>query len=78
MLTRTLAQRIDALPGVQATAMAITLPTEGGVDLPFKIEGRPLSGDSQFHGDENWRSITPEYFRALAIPDQARPGVRRA
>ncbi len=68
LLTRTLAQRIDALPGVQATAMAITLPTEGGVDLPFKIEGRPLSGDSQFHGDENWRSITPEYFRALAIP----------
>jgi predicted permease len=68
LLTRTVAQRIDALPGVQAAAMAITLPTEGGVDLPFRIEGRPLKGDDQYHGDENWRSITPEYFRALSIP----------
>jgi putative ABC transport system permease protein len=68
MLSRTLAQRIDALPGVQATAMAITLPTQGGVDLPFRIEGRPLPGKDPYHGDEQWRSITPEYFRALSIP----------
>jgi putative ABC transport system permease protein len=67
-LTKTMAQRIDALPGVEATAMAITLPTQGGVDLPFLIEGRPLSGNDPFHGDEQWRSISPEYFRALSIP----------
>jgi predicted permease len=67
-LTRTVAQRIDALPGVLATAMAVTLPTQGGYDLPFRIEGRPLQGSDQYHGDENWRSISPEYFRALSIP----------
>jgi len=67
-LTTTMAQRIDALPGVEATAMAITLPTQGGVDLPFLIEGRPLPGNDPFHGDEQWRSISPEYFRALSIP----------
>jgi predicted permease len=60
--------RIDALPGVQASAVTVTLPTEGGYDLPFRIEGRPLSGDEPYHGDEDWRSISPEYFRALAIP----------
>jgi predicted permease len=48
--------------------MALTLPTEGGVDLPFAIEGRPLSGTDQYHGDENWRSVTPQYFRVLSIP----------
>jgi predicted permease len=68
LLTRTLAERIDALPGVQATAMAISLPTQGGVDLPFRIEGRPLKGSDLYHGDEQWRSVTPEYFRALSIP----------
>jgi putative ABC transport system permease protein len=67
-LTRTVSQRLDALPGVEASAMALTLPTEGGVDLPFTVEGRKLTGTDQYHGDENWRSITPGYFRALAIP----------
>jgi predicted permease len=67
-LTRTIAQRIDALPGVVATALAVTLPTQGGYDLPFRLEGRPLQGSDQYHGDENWRSISPEYFRALSIP----------
>jgi predicted permease len=67
-LSRMVAQRIDAIPGVVATAMTIALPTQGGVDLPFTIEGRPLKGNDQYHGDEQWRSISPEYFRALSIP----------
>jgi predicted permease len=67
-LSRIVAQRIDAIPGVVATAMTIALPTQGGVDLPFTIEGRPLKGNDQYHGDEQWRSISPEYFRALSIP----------
>src|SRR5262245_1493040 len=67
-LTRAVTERLNAIPGVEAAAMAISLPTEGGVDLPFTIEGRPLTGKDQYHGDENWRSVTPAYFRALAIP----------
>ncbi len=67
-LVTTMTQRIDALPGVEATATVITLPTEGGVDLPFRIEGRRLEGDSPYHGDEQWRSVSAEYFRALSIP----------
>jgi predicted permease len=67
-LMRTMTQRIDALPGVQAAAMAISLPTEDSVDLPFRIEGRPLQGSDLYHGDEQWRSISPEYFKAFGIP----------
>ena len=67
-LRRTVTERLNALPGVEASAMALTLPTEGGVDLPFAIEGRALPGTDQYHGDENWRSVSPQYFRALGIP----------
>jgi putative ABC transport system permease protein len=67
-LTRTMTRRIDALPGVQGSAMAISLPTEGGVDLPFRIEGRPLKGSDMYHGDENWRYVSPGYFKALGVP----------
>ena len=67
-LTRTITQRIDALPGVIGSASALSLPTQGGIDLPFRIEGRALTGKDPYHGDENWRSISPEYFKALSIP----------
>jgi putative ABC transport system permease protein len=67
-LVRDLTQRIDALPGVQASAMSIALPPEGSPDLPFRIEGRELKGDARFHGDEDWICVSSEYFRALSIP----------
>jgi predicted permease len=67
-LVRQVTQRLDAIPGVQASAMAISVPPNDSIDLPFRIEGRPLSGDDRFHGDEQWRSVSPEYFRALQIP----------
>jgi predicted permease len=67
-LTRAVTERLNALPGVEASAMALTLPTEGGVDLPFAIEGRALPGTDQSHSDENWRSSSPQYFPALSIP----------
>jgi predicted permease len=69
-LTRQVTARINALPGVQASALALSLPTFPSFDLPFRIEGRPLAGDSQFHGDEPWRFGSPDYFRTLGIPLQ--------
>jgi putative ABC transport system permease protein len=67
-LTREVTQRIRALPGVVAAASAISLPTEPGTDLPFSIDGRPLQGDAQYHGDEDYRAVSAEYFTALSIP----------
>jgi len=69
-LTRQVTSRINALPGVQSSAMSLSVPTFQSFDLPFRIEGRPLSGDSMFHGDEQWRFGSPDYFRTLAIPLQ--------
>jgi predicted permease len=67
-LTREITQRIDAIPGVRASAYAMSLPTELGPDMPFAIEGRALSGDALYHGDELYRTVSSGYFNALSIP----------
>jgi predicted permease len=61
-------RRVESLPGVQAAASMITLPITNGIDLPFNIAGRPLDGGGQYHGDEQWRSISPRYFDVFRIP----------
>ena len=62
-------QRIQSLPGVVAASPAVVLPVQNfGIDLPFTIEGRPLSGDSRYHGDEFWRFVGPRYFDVFRIP----------
>jgi putative ABC transport system permease protein len=67
-MTREVTQRIDAIPGVVASASAISLPTEQGADMPFTVEGRSLRGDAIYHGDELYRTVSPGYFTALSIP----------
>lgn len=60
--------RIEALPGVQAAAATVMLPIEGGIDLPFIIDGRPLDKGNPFHGDEQWRFGSAHYFKSFRIP----------
>jgi len=67
-MTRQVADHIEALPGVRAAASTIMLPVEGGVDLPFSIEGRPPDKGNLYNGDEQRRFISPHYFTALRVP----------
>lgn len=67
-LARNVLARLTALPGVKAAGSALMMPTEGGADLPLLIEGRALKGSDLYHGDEQWRVITPGYFEAFEIP----------
>ncbi|HEY7306529.1 MAG TPA: ABC transporter permease [Bryobacteraceae bacterium] len=66
-LTIQVVRRIEALPGVQAAAMTIALPTENEIDLPFTIAGKPPKS-GPYNGDEQWRSVTPHYFAVFKIP----------
>ena len=61
-------RRIEALPGVQAAAMALVLPTDSEIDLPFNIAGRPPKAGERFSGDEQWRFVSPHYFSVFKIP----------
>jgi len=66
-LTIHVVRRIEALPGVEAAAMTIALPTETEIDLPFTIVGKPPKS-GPYNGDEQWRFVTPHYFAVFKVP----------
>ena len=66
-LTTQVVRRMETLPGVEAAASTIVLPVEDGVDLPFTIVGKPPA-QGEYNGDEQWRSVSPHYFRVFKIP----------
>src|SRR5262249_51670345 len=60
-------ERINLLPGVRSAGVVNTLPTLGGVDTDFVIEGRPALNV----GEEplaDIHVIDPDYFRTMGIP----------
>jgi putative ABC transport system permease protein len=68
LLGRRMVERLESLPGVEAASSSISIPIEGGPDLPFTIEGRAPTGDSPYHGDVNWREADADYFKTLKVP----------
>ncbi|HKR26925.1 MAG TPA: ABC transporter permease [Acidobacteriaceae bacterium] len=60
-------ERLDAIPGVEASAFTCCLPLEGGYGLPFNIIGRPPEGKSPFTGGAGWMSASPGYFSVFHI-----------
>jgi predicted permease len=59
-------QRIDALPGVERSAMSCCLPLETVWQAPLIIQGRQLNG--RFHAFAGWTFVSPGYFETLRIP----------
>jgi putative ABC transport system permease protein len=60
-------ERLASMPGVDAVGAINTLPLAKGPTFSFRIEGRPqLPVDQWPHA--NYRSVTPNYLRALGIP----------
>ncbi len=59
--------RLNALPGVEASASACCLPLEGGFGLPFIVVGRPLGKERQT-GGAGWSNVSPGYFETFKIP----------
>ncbi len=63
MFSRQVAERLESLPGIQAAATVVSLPTMIGPDLPFEIEGRKEKSG----GDEFWRFVSPHFFKAMQV-----------
>jgi len=61
-------RRMESLPSVEAAAAAVVLPMTSGIDLPFSIAGKPDPKGSPYNGDEQYRYISPHYFRVFHIP----------
>jgi len=67
-IARQIVERVERMPGVEAAAMANSLPLEHGMDMIFDIPGRPPLEGFKFTGDVEWRFVSPHYFEALKIP----------
>ncbi len=67
LLTREGRERINAIPGVEASASTCCLPLEGGFGLPFNVVGRPL-GKDPYTGGAGWMNTSPGYFDVFKIP----------
>ncbi len=62
-----LERRVANLPGVSHAGLTVILPMSGiNSDSSFDIEGRP-SDDAHPGPDEEWRIVSPDYFRTLEI-----------
>src|SRR5499426_3077849 len=61
------AEKIAAIPGVEAVGAINTLPLSKGPTFGFRVEGEPEKPVDQWPG-ANYRNLTPDYFRAMKIP----------
>jgi putative ABC transport system permease protein len=61
------AEKIAAIPGVEAVGAINTLPLSKGPTFAFRVEGEPEKPVDQWSG-ANYRNVTPDYFRAMKIP----------
>lgn len=59
--------RLKALPGVQAAALATTLPLESGGHAPIAYDGVPIPPNGQ-RQLAFMTEITPDYFRTIGEP----------
>jgi putative ABC transport system permease protein len=58
---------VDAIPGVEGSALSCCLPLNVGYGLPFNIIGR-ATGKSPYTGGGAWMSVSPGYFSLFKIP----------
>ncbi|HEX8145948.1 MAG TPA: ABC transporter permease [Pyrinomonadaceae bacterium] len=63
---RDVAERVAAIPGVEAVGVINTLPLVKGPTSGFQVEGRPPLRRDQWPS-VNYRSVSPDYFRAAGI-----------
>ena len=61
-------RRIEALPGVQAAALTLALPTETEIDFPFNVAGRAPKAGQMYEGGAQYRFVSPHYFSVFKIP----------
>jgi predicted permease len=66
-LSREGRERLNAIPGVEASASACCMPLQGTFSMPFTVVGRPLGKEKQT-GNSAWINVSPDYFRVLKTP----------
>ena len=60
-------RHVEAIPGVEAMATTCCLPLQGGLGLPFSIEGS-LHTEGPNDGGAGYEIVSHEYFTVFRIP----------
>ncbi len=60
-------ERLNAIPGVEASASTCCLPIQGQFGLPFTIVGRPVDPSKGPPGS-GWMNASPDYYKLFRIP----------
>ena len=60
-------ERLNAIPGVEVSAMTCCLPIQGQFGLPFTIVGKPTPQAKDSPG-AGWMNASADYFKLFRIP----------
>ncbi len=61
-----LKSRLDALPGVAVSSLAMFMPTGGAMEFPYELEGSPQI-DEKLKPNLSLIVISPDYFHAMDL-----------
>jgi len=67
-VTRQIAERLKATPGIETAATISTLPLQHGLMTFFNVEGNTEAEGANARGMAQWRMIASDYFKAMGIP----------
>src|SRR3984885_2845650 len=68
-LTRQALQNIESIAGVESASTSLVLPATSAVgQLAFDISGKAAPSGQEHYGPEQWRTVSPHFFKVLRIP----------
>ena len=68
-LTRQARQNIESIAGVESASTSLVVPATSSVgQLAFDIPGKAAPSGQEHYGPEQWRTISPHFFKVFRIP----------
>ena len=67
--TRQARQNIESIAGVESASTSLVVPATSSLEqLAFDIPGRAAPSGQEHYGPEQWRTISPHFFKVFRIP----------
>jgi len=68
-LTRQALQNIESIAGVESASTSLVVPATSSIGaLDFDIPGKAVASGQEHNGPEQWRSVSPHFFKVFRIP----------
>jgi putative ABC transport system permease protein len=68
-LTRQALQNVEAIAGVESASTSLVIPATNSIgQLAFDIPGKATPSGQEHEGPEQWRSVSPHFFKVFRIP----------